>query len=329
MRPRGRAASRPGAAAPAKARSSLTAVSLTAAILPHPGPRRPRGRRCGRRRPCSRTRWSQSRTRPSAPGPRAGAAPRRRRPARRGPVSRRGRRRSTPPRPRPARSRRSAPRACSPHMRAKQSSTMRRRSDSGLRACSIALGPAMNPSITPGEPSGGELSKVVSTGPSSLTAAPLQSVLAPERARRRQRCTWSGPRWPSAARAGRASPPGSGAKRIRVVSAGGIATTRAAGADVEAVGDRTRTPSGSCSISSTGAPSTTESPSSSAIRRQIACEPPTMRSCWAPPSTSIMRVEAAAGADQVQHPQQRHLPRVDPEGRPDRDLEQARGPCGC
>ena len=58
-------------------------------------------------------------------------------------------------------------------MRAKQSSTMRRRSDSGLRACSAAFGPAMNPSITPGEPSGGELSKVVSTGPASLTAAPL------------------------------------------------------------------------------------------------------------------------------------------------------------
>jgi hypothetical protein len=32
----------------------------------------------------------------------------------------------------------------------------------------------MKPSITPGEPSGGELSNVVSTGPMSLTAEPLK-----------------------------------------------------------------------------------------------------------------------------------------------------------
>ena len=33
--------------------------------------------------------------------------------------------------------------------------------------------------------------------------------------------------------------------------------------------------------------STTVGPSCSAIRSEISCEPPTIRSCWAPPSVSV------------------------------------------
>ena len=42
-----------------------------------------------------------------------------------------------------------------------------------------------------------------------------------------------------------------------------------------------------CSIRRTGASRTTESSSSSAIRREIPCEPPSTRESWAPPSVSI------------------------------------------
>ena len=78
-----------------------------------------------------------------------------------------------------------------------------------------------------------------------------------------------------------------GLKRIRVVSAGGIATTARRALTLRPSA-RARTPSGPCSSSCTGAARTTESPSSAAIRRLSSCEPPTIRSCWAPPSTSII-----------------------------------------
>ena len=58
--------------------------------------------------------------------------------------------------------------------------TASRRSSKGTRPRRRASRPSRKPSSTPGEPSGGELSKVTFTGPVSLVAWPLRPCGAPE-----------------------------------------------------------------------------------------------------------------------------------------------------